>query len=248
MLFGIGSGNYRKRTYRVLLKAPELSLKLYGTHPGSNEEGSFRLQHGAVRDYEVRHNGEVVNAGQASWFKEVYFDGFPEGNGYTAITDVAQVNAVKDAFQDPSHLKWTFGVKDYDGKLYTTQYASEAFPKDFKTSRTDGGGGMEHPDGSPVKSGECNRSEIRITHFFDWEGTNIKKIDVISDQDVGIDIDDSDLPDGKYGFDIGRVKIYRDLGQKNSTWDEGMKFEIRATFHDGSQETRSWTMTGWTCH
>ncbi len=248
ILYGIGTGNYRKKTYRVLLKAPQVSLKLYGSYPGNNQEGNFQLQHEAVRDFEITHNGEVVASGQTSWFKGLYFDGFPSGNGHVTINDVAEVNAVKDAYQDPSHLEWTFGVKDFDGTVYKTKYTSNAFPTDFGTSLRDGGGGMEHPDGSEVKSGECNRSEIRITHLFDWEGTNVKKIEVTSDQDVGIDPGDSDMPDGKYGFDAGHVKVYRDLGKKNDTWDENLSFTFKVTFHDGTQSSKTWNVTGWTCH
>jgi hypothetical protein len=118
-------------------------------------------------------------------------------------------------------------------------------PKEFHMELTSEGGGMEHPDGSEVANGTCNKTEIRIFHFFNWEGQNVETVTV---EGAGIDYSHSELPEGKDGFDAGYLKIYEDLGDQDGTWDAEMHFTIRVTFRDGTQESKTWHVDGWSCH
>lgn len=118
-------------------------------------------------------------------------------------------------------------------------------PKRFHLELTSEGGGMEHPDGSEVANGTCNKTEVRIFHFFNWEGENVETVTV---DGAGIDLDHSQMPEGKDGFDAGYLKIYEDLGDQDGTWDAELQFTIRVTFRDGTQESKTWHIDGWSCH
>lgn len=249
-VYGVGEHNKQKKAYAIELGSPTVTLKPMGAVPLENETGDFKLQYKAVRDFTIKDGDTVLQSGEASWFSQTYFEGFPSGNGWKAVSSPSEFGGEVAVTQDVSHSHWSFAIKDFDGSIKGASYDSPGFPKEFTTKQTSGGGGMVITGTETFPPpGVCSGGiPIRVYHYFNWEGQNIKSIAI--EGDAGIEKIEG-LED-KVGFDAGSLRVYKDVVHKGS-WSidasNPWKFTIVATHRDGTTTTkRSWSMTGWSCN
>jgi hypothetical protein len=247
-VFGVGEHNKKKKTYTIELGSPIVTLKPVGTVPLESETGNFKLEYKAVRGFTIKEGDSVLQSGEASWFKKTYFEGFSSGNGYKDASAPSEFFGERPVTQDADHNEWWFGVKDFDGHEEFKKYTSPGFPKTFSLSQQSGGGGM-HIAGTETfpPAGICSSGiPIRIYHFFDWEGKNVKSISI----EGGPAIDtahSSKMPADKTGPQSGYLKIYKDVAHSGS-WSESLNFTLVVNYQGSGQWKLPRNITGWSCN
>lgn len=241
-LQGIGEKNQTKRKYDVALGTPSVSFKLYGVEPLDSAAADFKFAFEATRTYAISDDDGAVANGSAPWLKDYVFSGFSSGDGTFPVTSPSDVKGVKSAHRDFSHTSWTFKVHDFAGNVYSSTW-SKTYPKDFSLLVSGGvSGGMD-----AYSLQHCNDTpNLRIHMDLPWSGHGIASI---TSSDCSVESGSSDLADmGQYGGQAGHIYVYKDFGAQDSTWDKSLSCDFKIKYYDGSESTRSFTMTGVSCH
>jgi hypothetical protein len=247
---GIGENNQNKKTYTLELSPPKVSLQLPpdGVPPPKNEEMEFELQHKASRELLVKEGNETFGPFEVSWFKEVYFEGFPSlADGYKTVSTPSEVNGTKVVKQDMAHHQWYFGVKDFDGVQKFESYESAGIPKKFSFSPIAGTGQIHAPEG------DCADTDaLYVRHVFHWEAENVKSA-VIEGASVAPKYYHqytSTWPLDQMGAQSGDIYIYENKGAKDVdySYEEHLTFKWVVTYQDGSVEELPYDMGGFKCH